>query len=87
VEPTTPCATNTFKRIPMFIKLNFSGRRATRQGSNQGKSIVGASLGCNNELSTSCGGSSSTLFKLEGHDPMIRLLEFWGEASEDPKNH
>jgi hypothetical protein len=22
-----------------------------------------------------------------GHDPMIRLLEFQGEASKDPENH
>jgi hypothetical protein len=87
VEPTTPCVTNTFERTPMFIKLNFSGRRETRQGSNQGKSIAGASLGCNNELSTSHRESSSTVFKLTRHDPTIRLPEFWGEASKDPENH
>jgi hypothetical protein len=23
---------------------------------------------------------------MAGHDPTIRLLEFWGEASEDPEN-
>jgi hypothetical protein len=76
VEPTTPCATNTFERTPMFIKLNFNGRRETRQGSNQGKSIAGASLGCNNELSTSHRESSSTVFKLTRHDPNHRHLNF-----------
>jgi hypothetical protein len=24
---------------------------------------------------------------MTGHDPTIRLPKFWGEASEDPKNH
>jgi hypothetical protein len=24
---------------------------------------------------------------MAGHDPTIRLLEFWGEASEDPEKH
>jgi hypothetical protein len=24
---------------------------------------------------------------MEGHDPTIRLPEFWGEAFEDPKNN
>jgi hypothetical protein len=29
VEPTTPCATNTPERTPVFRQLNFSGRGGT----------------------------------------------------------
>jgi hypothetical protein len=36
VEPTTPCATNTPERTPTFRQPNFSGRKETGQGSNQG---------------------------------------------------
>ena len=54
--------------------------------SNKGASTRGAILGSNNQLSTSCGGSSSK-FRMVGHDPTIRLLEFKGEASEDLENH
>jgi hypothetical protein len=32
-------------------------------------------------------GGSSSSFKIAGHDPTIRLPEFKGEASEDPKKH
>jgi hypothetical protein len=42
VEPTTPCVTNTPERTPMFRKPNFSGRKATGHGSNQGASTGGA---------------------------------------------
>jgi hypothetical protein len=47
----------------------------------------GASSRSNNQISTPRRGSSSTQFKMVGHDPTIRLPEFRGEASEDPKNH
>jgi hypothetical protein len=87
VEPTTPCATNTPERTPTFRQLNFSGRRETRQGSNQGKSTGGESSGSNSQLSTPHGGSSSTQFKMAGQDPTIRLPEFQGEASKDPEKN
>jgi hypothetical protein len=84
VEPTSPCVTNTPKRTPSFKEPNFSGRRKIGQGSNQGKSIGVASSRSNSQLSTLCGGSISTQFRMVGQDPTIRLPEFWGEASEDP---
>ena len=87
MEPTTPCVTNTPERTPMFRQPNFRGRGLTGQGLNQGKSIGGAILGSNSKLSTSHGGSSSTQFKMAGQDPTIRLLEFQGEAPEDPENN
>jgi hypothetical protein len=34
-----------------------------------------------------CGGSSSTQFKMAGLDSTIRLPEFRGEASEDPEKN
>jgi hypothetical protein len=64
VEPTTPCATNTPKKKPVFRKPNFSGRNTTGHTSNKGASTRGAILGSNNQLSTLCGGSSSTQFKI-----------------------
>jgi hypothetical protein len=87
VEPTTPCETNTPKRTPKFRKSNFSGRKTTRNTSKQGTSTGGAISGSNNQIFTSRGGSSSTQFKMVGHDPTIRLPESRGEASEDPKKH
>jgi hypothetical protein len=60
VEPTTPCVTNTSERTPTFRQPNFSGIRETGKGSNRGKSFGGEILGCNTQLFTSRGGSSST---------------------------
>jgi hypothetical protein len=57
------------------------------QGSSQGASTGGASSGSNSQISTPHGGSSSTQFKMVGHDPTTRLPEFRGEASEDPEKH
>jgi hypothetical protein len=87
VEPTTPCATNTPERTPTFRKANFSGRKTTRNASKQGVATEGASSGSKSQISTLRVGSSSTQFKMEGHDPMIILPEFLGEASEDPEKH
>jgi hypothetical protein len=60
VEPTTPCETNTPERTPTFRQPNFSGIKATGQGSNQGKSTGEASSGSNSQFSTPHIGSSST---------------------------
>jgi hypothetical protein len=87
VEPTTPCATSALEKTLAFRQPNFSGRRTTRHGSNQGASTGGASSGINSQKSTPCGGGSSTQFKMTGYDPTIRLLEFRGEESEDPEKH
>jgi hypothetical protein len=87
VEPTTPCATNTPERTPVFRKLNFSKIKTTRNKSKQGEATGGASSGSNIQISTPHRGSSSTQLKMDGHDPTNMLLEFWGEASKDLENH
>jgi hypothetical protein len=87
VEPITPCATSTPERTPPFRQSNFNGRKIAGHTSKQGETTGGASSGSNKKISTPCGGSSSTQFKIAGHDPTIRLLEFQGEASEDPEKH
>jgi hypothetical protein len=58
-----------------------------RQGSSQGASTGGASSRSISQISIPHGGSISTQFKMVGHDPTIRLPEFWGEAPEDPEKH
>jgi hypothetical protein len=73
VEPTTPCATNTPERTLAFRQSNFSGRKIIGHAYNQGASTGGDSSRSNNQLSTPCGGSSSTQFKMAGHDPTIKL--------------
>jgi hypothetical protein len=87
VEPTTPCATSTPERTPVFRQPNFSGRKAKIHGSNQEESNGGATSGSNIQISTPRRGSSSTQFKMVGHDPTIRLPKFRGEASKDPEKH
>jgi len=42
--------------------------------------------GRSSQLPTPCRGSN-TNFTMVGEDPTIRLLEFHGEGSEDPKKH
>jgi hypothetical protein len=87
VEPTTPCVTNTPERTPTFRQPNFSGRRTIGHGPNQVKSNGGEISGSNSQLSTPRRGSSSTQFKMAGHDPMIKLPEFRGEASKNPEKY
>jgi hypothetical protein len=55
--------------------------------SPQGATTGGASLGNNSQVSTLHGGGSSSVFRMAGHDPTIRLPEFRGEATEDPEKH
>jgi hypothetical protein len=86
VEPINPCATNTPRRTPPFRKPNFGRRKTTRSTSTQGTTTGGASSGSSSQVSTPCGGSSST-FKMAGHDPTIRLPEFKREASEGIEKH
>ena len=47
----------------------------------------GASWGNLSQVSTLCGGGSSLVLRMAGHDPTIRLPEFHGEATEDPEKH
>jgi hypothetical protein len=76
VEPTTPCVTNTLERTPAFRQPNFSGRNIVGNTSKQGVETRGASSGTNSKISTPREGSSSTQFKMVGHNPIIRLPEF-----------
>jgi hypothetical protein len=72
VEPINPCVTNTPKRTPPFRQPNFERRKKTGSTSTQGPTTEGASSGSNSQVSTLCGGSSST-FRMAGHDPTIKL--------------
>jgi hypothetical protein len=87
VESVTPCATSTPERTRMSRQLNFSGRRMIGKKSSQGESTGGAISCSNSKISTPRRGCSSTQFKMEGRDPMIRLPEFQREASKDPEKH
>jgi hypothetical protein len=86
VEPINPCVTNTLRRKPPFRQMNFRRRKIAGSTSTEGTKTGGAKLGSIIQVSTSCRGSSST-FRMEGHDPTIRLLEFKGEALEDLEKH
>jgi hypothetical protein len=86
VEPINPCATNTPRKTPPFRQLNFGRRKTTRSTSTQGTTTGGASSRSISQVSTLRGGSSST-FRMAGHDPTIRLLEFRGEATKDHEKH
>jgi hypothetical protein len=82
-----PCTTNTPKRTPSFRQLNFSGRKIAGSAPNQGAATGGAISGNSSQVSTPRRSHSSSPFKMVGHDPNIRLLEFWGVASKDPEKN
>jgi hypothetical protein len=86
VEPINPCATNTPRKTPSFRQPNFGRRNIAGSTYTYGTTTGGASSGSNSQIFTLRGGTSSK-FKMVGHDPTIRLPEFKGEASEDPKKH
>jgi hypothetical protein len=54
---------------------------------NQEEKTEGASLGSSSQVSTPHGGSISSQFKIVGHDPTTRLLEFRGVEFEDPEKN
>jgi hypothetical protein len=85
VEPINPCSTNTPKRTPPFRQPKF-GRKTEGSTSTQGTKTRRASSGSTSQVYTPRRGSSST-FRMEGHDPTIKLPEFRREAIEDPKKH
>jgi hypothetical protein len=86
VEPINPCATNTPRRTPPFRQSNFRRRNIAGSTSIQRKTTRGTNSGRISQVYTLFEGSMST-FMMEGHDPTIRLPEFKGEASEDPKKN
>jgi hypothetical protein len=86
VEPINPCVTNKPKRTPSFRQSKFGISQKTRSTYTQGTTTRGSSSGSTSQVSTPCRGGIP-VFRMEGHDPTIRLLEFKGEASEDPEKH
>jgi hypothetical protein len=76
VEPINPCATNTPKRTQPFKQLNFEGSSTTRSTSTIGAKTGGASSSSISQVSTPRSGGSISVFRMVGHDPTIRLLEF-----------
>jgi hypothetical protein len=87
VEPINPCVTNTPKRTPPFRQPKFGGSPITGSTYTQRETTGGAISGNRSQVYTPRGGGSSSLFGMVGHDPTIKLLEFQGEAAEDPKKH
>jgi hypothetical protein len=87
VEPINPGATNTPKRTPPFRQPKFRGSPTVGSTSTQRETIGGASSGNLSQVFTLHGGGSSSVFGMVGHNPTIRLLEFRGEAVEDPEKH
>jgi hypothetical protein len=76
VEPINPCVTNTPKRTPPFRQPKFGGSPKARSTSTTGATSGGASSGNTSQVSTPRGGGSNSVFRMAGHDPMIRLPEF-----------
>jgi hypothetical protein len=77
VEPIKPCATNTPKSTTLFRQPNFRRRKTVGSTSTQGRTTGGSSSRSTSQVYTPHGGSIST-FRMEGHDPTIRLPEFKG---------
>jgi hypothetical protein len=76
VEPINPCVTNTPNKTPSFRQLKFRGIPTTRSTSTVGETTRGVSLGNISQVSTPRGGGSSSVFRMAGHNPIIRLPEF-----------
>jgi hypothetical protein len=68
-------------------KSKFGGSSTTRSTSTTGTTTGGDSLGSTSQVSTPHSGGSSSIFRMEGHDPTIILPEFRGETTEDPEKH
>jgi hypothetical protein len=86
VEPINPCATNTPKITPPFKQPNFGRRKTARSTPTQGTKTRGSSSRSTSQVSTLRRGISS-VFRMAGHDPTIRLPDFKGEALEDLEKH
>jgi hypothetical protein len=76
VEPINPCVTNTPKRTPPFRQPKFGGSTTTRSTSTLGATTRGANSSSTSQVSTLRGGGSSSIFRMEVHDPTIRLPKF-----------
>jgi hypothetical protein len=87
VEPINPCVTNTSKRTSSFRQPKFGGSPTVGSTSTQGETTGRASSGITSQVSTPRGGGSSSVFRMAGHNPTIRLPEFRGESAEDLENN
>jgi hypothetical protein len=67
---------NTPKRTPLFRQPKFGGSPTVGSTYTQGETTGGASSDNPNQVSTLCGGGSSSIFRMAGHNPAIILLEF-----------
>jgi hypothetical protein len=76
VEPINPCVTHTPKRTSPFRQPKFRGSLIVRSTSTTRATTGGASSGSMSQVSTPRGGGSNSVFRMAGHDPMIRLPEF-----------
>jgi hypothetical protein len=84
---TTPCETKTFEEEETFRQQVISGRRILVGRGSSGNLSKSISLASSSQVSTPCGGGSTTNVIMERVDPTIRLAEFRGEGSEDPEKH
>jgi hypothetical protein len=73
VEPINPCVITTPKRTPPFRQPNFVGSMTTRSTSTTRETIGGSSSGSTSQVSTPHSRGSSSVFRMAGHDPTIRL--------------
>jgi hypothetical protein len=87
VEPINPCVTNTPKKTSPFRQPKFRGILTTRSTSIIGETTGGASSSSISQVSTPHDGGSSSVFRKVGHNPIIGLVEFRGEATKDPEKH
>jgi hypothetical protein len=76
VEHINPCVTNTPKRTPLFRQPNFRASPIVGSTSTQRETTRGASSSNLSQVSTPCGGGSSSVFGMARQDPTIRLPEF-----------
>ena len=73
VEPINPCVTNTPKRTPSFIEPKLGGSPTVRSTSTLEETTRGASSSSTSQVSTLLRGGSSSVFRMAGHNPTIRL--------------
>jgi hypothetical protein len=76
VEPINRCETNKPKRRSFFRQPKFGGSPIVRSTSTTGETTGGASSGSTSQVYTLRGGGRNSVFRMAGHDPMMRLQEF-----------
>jgi hypothetical protein len=87
VEPTTPCATKKYEKKYPFTKQTISSKRILVGRGYRGNLSGSMNSTRDSQLSTSCGGGSTTKFTMAGADLTIQLPAFHGERSKDSKKY